>query len=272
MLAGEVVEEGTVLYSMADLSQVWVQVLVPEHDSTGIESGMSVEVSSDARPGELFYGTVDFISPTVNPENRTVKIRVVVDNKRGELRPGTYVMANIRVPIGAVSVATAEPSEGVRKQDFTCPMHPEVHSETAGDCPICGMRLVTSVKPEGKNVVGYGCPMHPDELSDSPGQCEVCGCGMEKRYVEREKVLAVAEDAVIDTGLKKIVYVESTPGLFQAREVVLGERVADKFPVISGLKEGERIAGHGAFLLDAEVRIRPAVSAIVEGESTQHQH
>ena len=269
VLVGEVVDEGTVLYSLADLSQVWVQVLVPEHDAFGITEGMSVEVSSDARPGELFYGTVDFISPTVNPENRTVKIRVKVDNQRGELRPGTYVMANIRVPLGNVQVgAQKDKSEGTSK-DFTCPMHPEVRSATAGTCPICGMNLIEAPKLLGKKVVGYGCPMHPDELSPNPGVCEVCGCGMEKQYVEREMVLAVPEEAVIDTGTKKIVYVEKSPGLFQARDVVLGERVDNFYPVLSGISEGDQVAARGAFLIDAEVRIRPAA---VEASNPAHHH
>jgi Cu(I)/Ag(I) efflux system membrane fusion protein len=71
------------------------------------------------------------------------------------------------------------------------------------------------------------------------------------------QVLSVPEKAVIDTGSRKVVYVESAPGIFDGREVVLGPRIGDRFPVLEGLAPGERVAAAGAFLIDAESRINP---------------
>jgi membrane fusion protein, copper/silver efflux system len=79
--------------------------------------------------------------------------------------------------------------------------------------------------------------------------------------------LAVPERAVIDTGSKKVVYVERTPGVFEGVEVELGPRQDDAFPVIRGLKPGDRVAAAGGFLIDAETRLNPAAAAAYFGAS-----
>jgi Cu(I)/Ag(I) efflux system membrane fusion protein len=85
---------------------------------------------------------------------------------------------------------------------------------------------------------------------------------------------------VIDTGRKKIVYVESSPGVYDMREVKLGLPAEDSFPVISGLQEGERIVTVGAFLIDSENRLNPtqiapeasATSTPAQAGSAINQH
>ena len=71
-------------------------------------------------------------------------------------------------------------------------------------------------------------------------------------------VLAVPERAVIDTGTRQIVYVEREPGVFEGREVHLGLRIGEFYPVLKGLEPGERVAAAGAFLIDAETRLNPS--------------
>jgi len=60
---------------------------------------------------------------------------------------------------------------------WTCPMHPEVESDRAGDCPKCGMALerVITVAPATQ----YTCPMHPEIIQDEPGNCPKCGMALE---------------------------------------------------------------------------------------------
>lgn len=53
-------------------------------------------------------------------------------------------------------------------------------------------------------------------------------------------------------------YVETSPGLFDARAVTLGHRVDAYYPVLDGLKAGERVVARGSFLIDAEARLNPA--------------
>ncbi len=89
-------------------------------------------------------------------------------------------------------------------------------------------------------------------------------------------VLAVPERAVIDTGKKKIVYVERAPGLYEGVEVELGARAGDFYPVLKGLDAGQHVAASGAFLIDAETRLKTGAASTYLGAaggghgSTQH--
>ena len=75
------------------------------------------------------------------------------------------------------------------------------------------------------------------------------------------QVLAVPEAALIPSGQKRIVYVESAPGMFDAVEVRVGARAEGYYPVAQGLKAGQRVAAAGAFLIDAETRLDPHLAA-----------
>ena len=65
------------------------------------------------------------------------------------------------------------------------------------------------------------------------------------------------ESAVIDTGSARSSTSRAEPGVFEGREVVLGPRIGDRFPVLEGLAPGEKVAAAGAFLIDAESRLNP---------------
>jgi hypothetical protein len=120
---------------------------------------------------------------------------------------------------------------------------------------------------DAKARVEYACPMHPEVVRDAPGKCPKCGMDLEKRDVAAgpDDVLAVPETAVVDTGARKIVYVESSPGVFDGREVVLGPRAGAYFPVIRGVGAGARVATAGSFLVDAETRLDPAAAGAYFG-------
>jgi Cu(I)/Ag(I) efflux system membrane fusion protein len=92
---GQYVKEGDPLYQIADLSTVWVEAEVYENNLSAIDEGMPVRVTAEAFPGESMQGKVAFIHPTLDPETRTVKVRVVLDNsedpsKANKLKPGMY--------------------------------------------------------------------------------------------------------------------------------------------------------------------------------------
>jgi Cu(I)/Ag(I) efflux system membrane fusion protein len=94
---GQFVEQGSVLYSLADLSRVWVLLDVYEQDIRFIKVGNGVTLSVQAYPAENFPGRVIFIEPVVNNETRTVRVRLEVPNPRGKLRPGMYAEGEITV-------------------------------------------------------------------------------------------------------------------------------------------------------------------------------
>ena len=76
--------------------------------------------------------------------------------------------------------------------------------------------------------------------------------------------LSIPQDAVLDSGLQKVVYVETSDDVFEPRPVEIGMAFGDRVEVVHGLKEGDRIVTSGNFLVDSESRIR---SAKVVGKS-----
>ncbi|MFI5381616.1 MAG: efflux RND transporter periplasmic adaptor subunit [Tepidisphaerales bacterium] len=123
---------------------------------------------------------------------------------------------------------------------------------------ITGPLAAPAVGDDSRFVTGYYCPVTPDRLFDKPEHCPVEKFGT--RYVRIEKVLALPESAVIDTGAHKVVYREtnSGTGTFDMVEVKVGKRAGEFFPVYEGLKPGDVVATQGAFLVDAENRLNPA--------------
>jgi Cu(I)/Ag(I) efflux system membrane fusion protein len=104
----------------------------------------------------------------------------------------------------------------------------------------------------------------PDLLAKTPA-----GVGVQARD---GTVLAVPESAVIDTGAQKVVYREALPNTFEGILVTLGPRLtgpdrAAFYPVLGGLAEGDKVVVAGAFLLDAETRLNPALGSVYVGGS-----
>lgn len=84
---GQVVQDAEVVCVLSDLSRVWLVADLPEQSAGNIEVGKSVEARIPALPGRLFHGKLSFVSATVNPETRTVRIRMDVPNPDGKLKP-----------------------------------------------------------------------------------------------------------------------------------------------------------------------------------------
>ncbi|MGH7599014.1 MAG: efflux RND transporter periplasmic adaptor subunit [bacterium] len=74
--------------------------------------------------------------------------------------------------------------------------------------------------------------------------------------------LAVPEEAVMDAGAEQIVFVAHAGGYFEPRQVELGAKVGDRFIVLRGLTEGEKVVTSGNFLIDSESRLKSATGAM----------
>lgn len=85
----------TMLYTIADLSNVWVVAQVFQNDAGKIKPGDPIVATLDAYPGRVFSGRVDYILPQLDVNTRTLPVRLVLPNPGLKLRPGMYV--NIRV-------------------------------------------------------------------------------------------------------------------------------------------------------------------------------
>jgi hypothetical protein len=88
-------------------------------------------------------------------------------------------------------------------------------------------------------------------------------------YRPQGQVIAVSESAVVDTGTRKVVYVERMPGMFDGVEIAVGARCGEYYPVIRGLEPGQRVATSGAFLIDAETRLNPGLAAAYFGSGAR---
>ena len=95
VLAGQKVMAGDVLYKVADLSTLWVEGEVFEQDLSTVRVGGSVQADFAAFPGEHRMGRISYIYPTLNPDTRTVRVRIVLSNPNLVLKPGMY--ATIRI-------------------------------------------------------------------------------------------------------------------------------------------------------------------------------
>jgi multidrug efflux pump subunit AcrA (membrane-fusion protein)/Cu/Ag efflux protein CusF len=95
---------GEVLFKLADLSMVWVQAEVAEQDQAMLRVGQTANVTVDAYPGAVFPGKVSFIAPVLNPQTRTVQVRVELPNRDGKLRPAMYASVQLATEKSSAAV------------------------------------------------------------------------------------------------------------------------------------------------------------------------
>jgi RND family efflux transporter MFP subunit len=114
------VQPETKLYTVADLSTMWVNAQVFQPDIGKIKPGDAAQITVDAYPGKTFSGRVDQILPQVDANTRTVRVRLVLANPRLELKPGMYVNVVLKVPLGRQLVvpASAVLQSGTRQVVF----------------------------------------------------------------------------------------------------------------------------------------------------------
>ena len=167
---GQYVNVGEPLFSVADLSSVWVEMEIYENEFTNVRIGQQVEIRSQSYPGRPFAGRVAFIYPFLDPKTRTVKARVEMANPGMKLKPDMFVNAIIKVPLGSAIV--------------------------------------------------------------------------------------VPVTAVMDTGKRQVVWVESSPGMFEPRNVQVGQQSDDRIQVLSGLETGDKVAVSGGYLIDSESQLK----------------
>jgi RND family efflux transporter MFP subunit len=177
---GQYVNAGEVLFTVTDLSTIWVKADVYQPDLPSVHTGQPVEMTSDSLPGTTLHGRVEFLDTDINPQTRTASARIEVPNPSMRLRPGMFVQVKFAAPVG-------------------------------------------------------------------------------------HDVLAIPRSAVLDTGMRKFVYVAKGNGEFEGRQVQLGPAGTDYYPVLTGLKEGERIVSQGSFLIDSQTRITGGMTGMFGG-------
>lgn len=178
-IVGELSDPAKSLYTIADLSSVWVVVDIHEKDLAKVRRGQKASVAVTAFPGEKFRGRITYLSDQLNEASRTVKARIEVANPGRRLKPEMF--ASVEVTLAA----------------------------------------------------------------DAP------------------PVLAVPEGAIQEVDGKKLVFVAVSEGEFEPRQVETGRASEGLVEILSGLKEGERYAAKGGFVLKSELK---------KGEIEGHAH
>lgn len=120
VLEGQMVRPGDRLFKIVDLSTIWVEPAVFETDIALIRIGQTAEITFDALPGRTFNGRITFLHPALDPNTRTLRVRVEVPNADGAIRPMMYGMVRIRAagPTGVTVPLQAILPTGTRNLAF----------------------------------------------------------------------------------------------------------------------------------------------------------
>jgi RND family efflux transporter MFP subunit len=180
---GQRIEPGMELFTVTDLSQVWIVANFYEYEASLVRVGQRANLKLAYDPEVKLTGRVAYVYPFVTPDSRTLEVRFEFANPGLKLKPGMF--ADVWLDTDA--------REGV----------------------------------------------------------------------------VVPGSAIIDTGERKIVFVEVSDGRFEPREIE-ARRIDDKAQVFSGVREGERVVTRANFLLDSESRLRAAISEA--GAAPVHDH
>ena len=94
---GKYFKEGENFFELSDLSEVWVEMDVYEHDSAIVKLGQKVVLEFSSSPGKTVESRIDFINPVLDPKSRTLKVRTTISNPDGALKPGMIAEASLTV-------------------------------------------------------------------------------------------------------------------------------------------------------------------------------
>ncbi len=176
---GQQVEPGMELFTITDLSHVWIEADLYEYEAGLVKVGQEATLTLAYEPGTALKGTVAYVFPFLTPESRTLKVRFDFPNPALTLKPQMYVDVTLA-------------------------------------------------------------------LAQAPG-------------------VSIPDSAVIDTGVRQVVFVETTPGTFEPRQVKSGVRGGGKVQIVAGIKAGEQVVVKANFLLDSESRLRAALNKAIGG-------
>lgn len=208
-----------------------------ERDAMLLSVGQVGVLASDSRPEQPFPTRIVEIAPATNPAAGR-RVRMIVENNGGDLRPGPYAIAKFRTPAARL--------------------------ESHHRAEIERWRNRSGVASVFAALGRFGAPPAVDWPLFS-----LFDAGIRQAAARAGFVVSIPESAVIDTGKRQVVYVESMPGQFDALEVRLGRRCGDHYPVRAGLELGQRVATTGAVLLDAESQLNPNVAATYFGSGSR---
>lgn len=163
--AGAGIEIGKPLFTIADLSNVWVIANVPESQLSQIEIGSKAEIKAAILGEEKLIGKVTYIDPRLNEETRTAKVRIELSNLKNKLNLGMFVEVNFLIASADSKKIIAIPSEAIQQIEQRTivfipkndkPGHFEIREIELGNETSNGYRQVTNGLEKGEKVVSKG--------------------------------------------------------------------------------------------------------------------
>ncbi|HVZ19163.1 MAG TPA: efflux RND transporter periplasmic adaptor subunit [Terriglobales bacterium] len=159
---GQVVTSGQELFTVTDLSSVWIEANLLENDFGAVHVGSQATITTPAYAGRQYRGLVDYINPQVDTQTRTAKVRVAVDNPGLVLRLGMYMDVLFTSPAGAT--VPIVPKQAIQAIGATNVVYLPVEGEPgrflqrtveAGEETPGGLGVLAGLKP-GETVVTEG--------------------------------------------------------------------------------------------------------------------
>lgn len=171
---GEMATPADTLFTVADLSEVWIELDIFERDLARVGRGQSVAVMVTAYPGRTFPGRIVYVGDVLDPAKRTVRARVEIPNPESALKPGMFATASIQVggggpPLAVVPQDALQMVEG-RRVVFVpgdAPGEFQVVPVEVGETIDGGRVVILSGLPPGSRVVTAGAFALRSELSKS---------------------------------------------------------------------------------------------------------
>ncbi len=171
------VNPDTELYTVSDLSTVWANVDIYEYEVPFVRLGQQVSLTMSYYPGKKYTGKISYIYPTVDPQSRTVKVRVQLPNPRFDLKPQMFADAQLRVDYGTKVLIPQEAvlDSGLDQRVFV--VHPggmfEPRKVTLGPVMDGNVAVLTGLKA-GETIVVSG-----NFLIDSESGLKIAMSGMQ---------------------------------------------------------------------------------------------
>jgi Cu(I)/Ag(I) efflux system membrane fusion protein len=240
---GAQVTPGQSIVTIAGLSRVLVVAEVPEASLGDIHVGLPVKISFPAYPGEFREGRVDYIYPKLDPQSRTARVRITLDNPRGRLREGMF--ANIQNQ-GTGGTALVVPSEAVidtgrrtivviRRNGTFMPVEVETGRDTGE-----WTQILSGLEP-GAEVVASGQFLIDSEASLSGVMTRLNSGNTAAQKAAAQPAQATGKIVTMDTGAGKVTIAHGAMPAMNWPAMTMTFGLRDP-AMLRGLKRGDRVA------------------------------
>jgi membrane fusion protein (multidrug efflux system) len=102
---GQILREGDLIVTLQALDPIYADFSLPQQQLASIRLGQTVNISSDALPGESIPGRISAISPQVDAETRNIRLQATLSNRAEKMRPGMYVNVSVGLPVRQKALA-----------------------------------------------------------------------------------------------------------------------------------------------------------------------